>query len=170
MHLQECEHFECNLNFKCQRYYCIPWSYLCDGKWDCPEGQDESSEEFCGKNRICNNMFHCRKSQICVSTEDVCNNIKDCPLGDDEELCEIFTIQCPSGCVCLNFAIVCLKLNIKQSIMIKLPYISFHIVYSKQVTLVPFIQNSQAIVLNLTHNLISNVCPNKPKPLHMRPF
>ena len=54
--------------------------------------------------------------------------------------------------------------------MIKLPYISFHIVYSKQVTLVPFIQNSQAIVLNLTHNLISNVCPNKPKPLHMHLF
>ena len=24
LHLQECEHFECNLNFKCQRYYCIP--------------------------------------------------------------------------------------------------------------------------------------------------
>ena len=55
---------ECNLNFKCQRYYCIPWSYLCDGKWDCPDGQDESSEEFCGENRICNNMFHCRKSVL----------------------------------------------------------------------------------------------------------
>ena len=33
-----------------------------------------------------------------------------------------------------------------------------------------FHSNSQAIVLNLTHNLISNVCPTKPKPLHMHLF
>ena len=40
-HLEICEAFECNMMFKCPKYYCIPWNYVCDGKWDCPEGYDE---------------------------------------------------------------------------------------------------------------------------------
>ena len=31
-HLHKCENFECNMMFKCPEFYCIPWSYLCDGK------------------------------------------------------------------------------------------------------------------------------------------
>ena len=40
-HLQSCATFECNMMLKCPMYYCIPWSYVCDGKWDCPEEYDE---------------------------------------------------------------------------------------------------------------------------------
>ena len=32
-HLQNCTYFECNLMFKCPGYHCIPWGYVCDGKW-----------------------------------------------------------------------------------------------------------------------------------------
>ena len=35
-HLQSYKNFECNLHFKCPQFYCIPWAYICDGKWDCP--------------------------------------------------------------------------------------------------------------------------------------
>ena len=42
-HLQECREFPCNLNFKCPEYYCIPWGYICDEKWNCPFGYDEKS-------------------------------------------------------------------------------------------------------------------------------
>ena len=31
-HIQDCQNFECNVMFKCQDNYCIPWSYICDGK------------------------------------------------------------------------------------------------------------------------------------------
>ena len=31
-HLENCAKFECNIFFKCPEYYCIPWSYVCDGK------------------------------------------------------------------------------------------------------------------------------------------
>ncbi len=32
--------------FKCPGNYCIPFSYLCDGGWHCPDGEDEVG---CGK-------------------------------------------------------------------------------------------------------------------------
>ena len=32
--------------FKCPGYHCIPWSYVCDGKWDCPHGYDELENSF----------------------------------------------------------------------------------------------------------------------------
>ena len=31
-HLENCGNFECNMMFKCPDYYCIPWTYVCDGK------------------------------------------------------------------------------------------------------------------------------------------
>ena len=40
-HLYNCTLFQCSRQFKCPRYYCIPFKYICDGKWDCPFGSDE---------------------------------------------------------------------------------------------------------------------------------
>ena len=40
-HLANCKDFECNLKFKCVELYCIPWEYVCDGKWDCANEDDE---------------------------------------------------------------------------------------------------------------------------------
>ena len=56
-HLQICSNFECNMMFKCRNSYCIPWSYVCNGKWDCPEGYDEILN-MC--NTVCRNMFKCK--------------------------------------------------------------------------------------------------------------
>ncbi|XP_053380278.1 uncharacterized protein LOC128548815 [Mercenaria mercenaria] len=45
-HLQECEHFSCPMNtVKCPRSFCLPMKFICDGKIQCPGGQDE---EECG--------------------------------------------------------------------------------------------------------------------------
>ena len=39
--------FECpDTYFKCPGNYCIPFHYVCDGEWQCPDGQDEAE---CGK-------------------------------------------------------------------------------------------------------------------------
>ena len=40
-HIENCTNFECNKMFKCFNSYCIPWTYVCDGKWDCLKGSDE---------------------------------------------------------------------------------------------------------------------------------
>ena len=34
----------CNMRFKCELAYCIPWNYVCNGRWDCPNGEDENQD------------------------------------------------------------------------------------------------------------------------------
>ena len=46
-HLENCEQFDCNMNFKCINSYCVSLKYVCDGKWDCPRGEDEANNEVC---------------------------------------------------------------------------------------------------------------------------
>ena len=88
-------------------FYCIPWVYVCDGSWDCPYGYDESDVLLCGKNRTCTNLFRCVGSQIYIHLGNVCGGFKDCIQGDDELLCEIHNVTCPSKCKCLALALSC---------------------------------------------------------------
>ena len=59
-HLQNCTMFECNMMFKCIKSYCILWTFVCDGKWDCPEGDGEILSGMCGKDLFCNKMYKCK--------------------------------------------------------------------------------------------------------------
>ena len=63
--------------------YCIPYRYVCDGKWDCWSGEDEIS--CTNYNSI--NMFKCKLSSSCIHVKNVCDGRKDCPLKDDEMIC-----------------------------------------------------------------------------------
>lgn len=95
--------------FKCPDTFCIPWSYACDGKWDCPNGIDEAQDTLCRtKGRNCTNLFKCRNSQICVHFTDVCDSKSDCPLADEEFLCLLQFALCPPNCECLTFAVACI--------------------------------------------------------------
>ncbi len=110
-HLENCVSFQCNTLFKCSKSYCIPWVYLCDMKWDCPSGNDES--DICLKMNICEGMFKCKgnTSQFCVHLGTVCDGYEDCLMGDDESLCVISKLACPSGCQCLALAMICVSLT-----------------------------------------------------------
>ena len=117
-HLQHCINFECNMMFKCSKSYCIPWLYVCNGKWDCSGGYDEM-ENLC-KN-FCINKYKCAGEQnICVHVGNVCNQHPDCPLSDDETLCHIQRVICPSHCYCLLHAIQC-KNNHENEIIFRYP-------------------------------------------------
>ena len=107
-HLQNCRNFECSLMFKCVHSYCIPWSYVCDGKWDCPEGNDEMNNPVCINNKACIYLYKCRNTQQrCLHLENLCDGNEDCPFGDDETLCDLKQANCPSECSCLLLAIKC---------------------------------------------------------------
>ena len=110
-HLQNCETFECNMMFKCPNFYCVPWQYTCDGKWDCPSGYDESIQHQCG-NRTCVNMFKCKMSLTCIHLGDVCNGFIECQYGDDEYSCLLKNTICPVVCQCLGFVIRCYDTDI----------------------------------------------------------
>ena len=110
-HVANCRLIQCNMKFKCPGFYCIPWTYVCDGKWDCPGGYDDVKELKCGMNRNCSNMFKCTNSQKCIHVGDVCDGLIDCPMGDDEYMCSLTISPCPSSCVCVGLAIMCYNVN-----------------------------------------------------------
>ena len=115
-HLQGCRHIKCELKFKCPENYCIPYQYVCDGKWDCWNGADEINCQ----NYSCVSFFKCKYSKICIHTKTICDGVENCPFGDDELLCPQF--KCSIGCECLNHGIVCIN-----SLYINLNMFKYHI-------------------------------------------
>ncbi len=103
-HLQNCRLFQCNRNYKCPEFYCIPWNYVCNERWDCPKGSDET-ENACMLVRICKGMFKC--DGICIPISSVCDGIKHCHGVEDEQFCALSSVHCPTKCLCLAFAIQC---------------------------------------------------------------
>ncbi len=123
--LQQCQSFQCSNKFKCPYSYCVPWGFVCNGRWDCP---DENAENICATNRICDTQLQCIKSHICVSVYDLCDGQTDCPMGDDELLCEILSTKCPPSCDCLNLAILCKNVALGNKLIVRSqPYIAYHL-------------------------------------------
>ncbi len=122
-HLMVCENFTCNNKYKCPGYYCLRFGYLCDGKTDCPFGEDEVD---CDNISDCKYMYRCRESRQCIHLVDICDNYTDCNYGDDERQCQLNGVQCPIGCVCLHFALSCIQLDMNkhEESKVILPYVS----------------------------------------------
>ena len=107
-HMQNCKQFECNMMFKCLESHCIPWNYVCDGKWDCPRGDDEMENPVCNNKSRCLSMYKCRDTNTtCLHLGNVCDGNTDCLFGDDELLCDLNNAKCLINCHCLLFAISC---------------------------------------------------------------
>ncbi len=100
-HLQECENASCDSMFKCKMSYCIPFRYVCNGRWDCWDGYDEV---HC-QNYTCTAMFKCRHSLRCILVQNTCDWYSDCPFGEDETVCT--GKFCVRNCVCVNHGISC---------------------------------------------------------------
>ena len=157
--LESCEPFQCNSMFKCQGSYCVPWNYVCDGKWDCPNGDDEHSNPVCGNEVNCINMYKCRhKRTICLQLGNICNGERNCPNGDDEMFCQLINSVCPSGCQCLILAVKCTNLNFKKSLLFSIGlFVSVDISFSTLDSPVT-IQVQSIEVLKLTRNNIKEIC------------
>ncbi len=111
-HLENCNQFQCNKNFKCRDSYCIPWSHVCDGKWDCSLGEDEDHKQNCFGQPSCIDKFKCKHTAlVCIHLGNICDAESDCPLGDNEYFCELKSVTCPETCICLLFAIQCFKVT-----------------------------------------------------------
>lgn len=72
---------------------------MCDGKNDCPFGEDELS---CDIISDCKDMYRCRESKQCIHLNNICDNYTDCMHGDDERKCTLHGVGCPIGCVCFE--------------------------------------------------------------------
>ncbi len=159
-HIQECSQFECNVEYKCPGYYCVPQHYVCNGRWDCPHGFDENTNACIG-TRVCEQMFKCRDSPVCISLFDVCNDVNDCPANDDEFLCQLFKPKCLAGCECFQLAIRCVGLSLLDSNLKHLPYISSNVSFCSFHFL--FLFNDKTIFGIFPHNSLQEVCFSKHK-------
>ena len=159
-----CEPFQCNTMFKCQRSYCLPWSYIWDGKWDCPEGDDERRNPVCSNKINCLNMYKCRyKKVICLELGNICDSERNCPAGDDEMFCQLTDQICPSTCQCLLLAVRCrfLNFNFKEgSYFLFNVFVSVDISNSNLYSLVQM-QGKLTQILRLSRNNIKEICFSK---------
>ena len=80
---------------------CLSYELRCNGVYDCPGKEDETGCQSC------QDFYRCRGSQVCLHPLSVCDEYSrvQCPLGDDELLCDSST--CPENCTCYGLAVYC---------------------------------------------------------------
>ena len=123
---------------------------VCDGKWNCPYGDDEHLSHKCGDKRVCMDFFKCKFSQICVHAVNGCDGTDDYPLGDNEILCEFKAFRCSKQCFCLNLAIIYQNQISAEIFSDNSPYISFHIT-GTSITSINFLRrNSFSVSIDLS--------------------
>ena len=107
-HLHGCTKHQCPSDFKCRLSYCVPHHYVCNGRVDCPGGEDE---EDCPK--VCPGLLRCRHDGVCVHPNHVNDMTYDCSLSHDDEMLRRFD-ECPkiANCRCLGRSLVCLSSNL----------------------------------------------------------
>ncbi len=142
---------------------------MCDGSWQCPNGDDETDCE----NFSCNELFKCTLEApfVCLHPADVCNEISDCSSGEDEFMCDT-PWQCPKECTCLLKAARCEKsmtftldlldfaLNFSYFKIISILFSSGHekgMQHSTDLTVFIWIYSKLKKVCNMFHVLISSL-------------
>ena len=159
-HLQNCKEFECDITFKCQESYCIPWSYICDGKWDCPDGEDETCESILEKNVKCIHMYKCKAKFMCIHLASLCDSYVDCPLGDDEILCGLKHTKCPILCQCIRYALYCKNITMDIPHFIY-PFMSISFVKVNFILSKDFLKYfPECFYITINRNNLPDVCSN----------
>ena len=105
-------------------------------------------------------MIKCRGEQHkCLHLGNTCDDIIDCPQGDDEYLCELKHHKCPNKCICLALAIECLNFDQSSFNTQFYPYISVLISLSYSLGLDNIVSAfNKAKYVTIKHNNIFKVC------------
>ncbi|ODN04628.1 Low-density lipoprotein receptor [Orchesella cincta] len=103
---------ECSAGmYRCRFGGCITSKHLCDGRIDCFDGSDETSD-ICRKNRCLGKKFRCDYGG-CIKLSQQCNGKGECPDGSDEtrglceeHICSLGSFKCNYG-ACIPGEKVC---------------------------------------------------------------
>ncbi len=88
--------------FKCPSAYCVPVYAICNGRFDCPNGEDEEQCQVIS----CPGFLLCRDDSVCVHPQDVWSGRIKCPVSIDDKAL-YHTFACPNECECLGNGMKC---------------------------------------------------------------
>ena len=108
-HLRDCIYHSCPHQYKCPYSYCIPVHAFCDGRVDCPDGNDETDCH----TLFCPHFLRCKADGLCVHKIDINNGLINCPSYHDDEL---GIKACPDSCECLGQAVYCFGSHLNKYI------------------------------------------------------
>ena len=149
-HLKHCKHFSCTGSFKCPHSYCVPLNYFCNGRFDCPNGEDESG---CPNGHIqCPGLLRC-KDGGCIHPSKTCDGIVNCPNGDDERC----IIKCPPNCICKGLVLICTALNGSLSLQISPSHLYLQLSSKIDIELIFSESLTGLKVLDLSNNSFTKV-------------
>ncbi len=153
-----CDDFVCHDKyFKCPRFYCVPWRFVCNAQWECPGGTDEMD---CGR-LSCPGMFKCKNSSVCISFHNLCDDFPDCSTGEDEHFCpsgDNILQPCPLKCSCLLFSVFCKKNSIEWE-NLALNQITIHLTQSQLPKDRAFLASfDKSFILILRHSKLLFIC------------
>ncbi|TGZ75011.1 hypothetical protein CRM22_000639 [Opisthorchis felineus] len=86
--------FRCTNGFVCDRTRCVDLSVRCDGNFDCVDRSDELNCEPCK-----NNELRCSDG-TCIKRQSLCDQVKNCPNGEDEDPEFCVRKKCPGQFLC----------------------------------------------------------------------
>ena len=148
-HLSNCLSHVCPSMYKCPQSYCIPFHYVCNGRIDCPQGEDEQK---CNTSS-CPGLLKCRHDDVCVHPNAVGDGDADCPISRDDEAL-LHVVRCPTGCLCIGYAVMCSNANWTD--MSRLPREMRKIVFVGHMFL-PVLNFPIALYVNLANNSIKEL-------------
>ncbi len=159
-HLESCKDFPCSAKFKCSLSYCIPWNYVCNGKWDCPGGEDEVYKPICQVNNTCVNMLKCQNlPHTCIHLGNICDGKPDCSLGDDEFFCNLKQSECPTKCQCTTILIKCVNFSFTSAYFSHHQFVYIIFIFFFDMTLEAFEKVfPDSAYLRLVGSKISTIC------------
>ncbi len=100
-HLRNCFDFECPWHFKCPYSFCVPFYATCNGRYDCPDGEDELDCDT-----PCPGLLRCALDGLCIHPNNIGDGSVNCKLSGDDEV-EYQHFQCPSYCDCRGLSATC---------------------------------------------------------------
>ncbi len=152
-HLQSCINHQCKSDFKCPQSYCIPTHYVCNGRADCPYGEDEQN---CSKS--CPGLLRCRDDNVCVHPNYVGNGIVDCLVSRDDEILKEIG-KCPQGhnCHCLGAAASCPWSTLQDLPKAAVGFKVFSLIGNRIQNLSNPVSSPSILILDLSNNSVKSI-------------